>query len=60
MDMGGLTPPLTTTTPFNSPDNPAYNALLTRLYNSTVVFERVRNGKVYLVGDKKNPFVSAF
>jgi ABC-type branched-subunit amino acid transport system substrate-binding protein len=60
MDMGGLTPPLTTTTPFNSPDNPAYNALLSRLYNSTVVFEQVKNGKVYLVGDKKNPFVNAF
>ncbi|HZP28353.1 MAG TPA: ABC transporter substrate-binding protein [Acidimicrobiia bacterium] len=60
MDMGGLTPPLTTTTPFNSPDNPSYNALLARLYNPTVVYERVKNGKVFLVGDKKNPFVTVF
>jgi branched-chain amino acid transport system substrate-binding protein len=60
MDMGGLTPPLTTTTPFNSPDNPAYNALLTRLYNPTVVYEKVKNGKVYLIGNKKQPFVEVF
>jgi ABC-type branched-subunit amino acid transport system substrate-binding protein len=60
MDMGGLTPPLTTTTPFNSTTNPAYNTLLTRLYNPTVVYEQVKNGKVYLLGNKKSPFVSAF
>ncbi len=59
MDMGGLTPPLTTTTPFNSPSNPSYNALLTRLYNATVVYEKVKKGKVYLVGGSER-FQSVF
>ena len=60
MDMGGLTPPLNTTTPFNSPTNPSYNALLTRLYNPTVVYEKVKNGKVYLVKGPNGTFVSVF
>jgi len=60
MDMGGLTPPLTTTAPFNSQKNPSFNALLPRMYNPTVVYEKVKNGKVYLVGSKKNPFVNPF
>ena len=59
MDMGGLTPPLTTTTPFNSQSNPTFNALLPRLYNPTVVYEQVKNGKVYVI-NKKNPFVNPF
>ncbi len=58
-DMGGLTPPLTTTKPFTS-DNPQFNALLPRLFNPTVVYMSVKNGKVYLAGDKKNPFVDPF
>jgi hypothetical protein len=59
MDMGGLTPPLTTTTPFNSQSNPTFNALLPRLFNPTVVYEQVKNGKVFVI-NKKNPFVNPF
>ena len=58
-DMGGLTPPLTTTKNFTS-TNPTFNALLPRLFNPTVVYMSVKNGKVYQAGDKKNPFVNPF
>jgi len=59
MDMGGLTPPLTTTKPFTS-SNSTVAAVLPRLYNPTVVYATIKNGKVFLVGKKSDPFVNPF
>jgi ABC-type branched-subunit amino acid transport system substrate-binding protein len=58
-DMGGLTPPLTTSKPFTS-DNPTFSSLLSRMYNPTVVFETVKNGKIFLTKKKGDPFVNPF
>lgn len=54
LDMGGITPPLTTTKGTGI-------ALLERMYNPTVVFSSVKNGKIkQLKPDFFDPFVGDF
>jgi branched-chain amino acid transport system substrate-binding protein len=54
LDMGGITPPLSTTEPSGIP-------LLERMYNPTVVFSSVKNGKIkQLKADFFDPFVGEF
>ena len=54
LDMGGITPPLTTTAPSTVP-------LLERMYNPTVVFSSVKNGKIkQLEPGFFDPFVGEF
>jgi ABC-type branched-subunit amino acid transport system substrate-binding protein len=54
LDMGGITPPLTTTAPSGIP-------LLDRVYNPTVVFGEVKDGKIVQTDDRFfNPFTGEF
>jgi branched-chain amino acid transport system substrate-binding protein len=59
MDMGGLTPPLTTTKPFTSSSS-VDTSLLPRVFNPTVVYLEVKGAKIYLTGNTSKPFVNPF
>lgn len=54
LDMGGITPPLTTTHAFTGVPG------ITRLFNPTVTFQKVANGKLVGIGASSDPFVNPF
>jgi ABC-type branched-subunit amino acid transport system substrate-binding protein len=54
MDMGGIVPPLTTTSSFQGLPG------ITRLFNPTVTYQVIKNGKLVLIDDAADPFTNPF
>lgn len=52
----GLSAPFSFKTPFTGPPNPK----LSRLFNPSIVYERVESGKLVVVNKGANPFVNAY